>query len=70
MSFAPSALSYFEGTILGPTTSVILSGHADPNALHSQIVCNNYSANGNTNLVINLSGAETYQMPSSLEILK
>jgi hypothetical protein len=70
LSFAPGTSSYFEGTILGPTTTVVLQGHADPDAMHSQIVCNNYTANGNTNLTINLSGAETYQNPSSLEILK
>lgn len=70
LAFAPSSGSYIEGTILGTTTTVILQGHADPNALHSQIICNNYSANGNTDLVINLSGAETYQVPSSLELHK
>jgi len=70
LEFAPTAGSYFEGTILGPTTTVNLVGHADPDSLHSQIVCNNYAANGNTNLVINLSGAETYQNPSSIELLK
>jgi len=70
LAFAPTAGSYFEGTILGPTTTVSLQGNADPNALHSQIICNNYAANGNTNLVINLDGAETFQNPSSLELLK
>ena len=70
LEFAPSAESYLEGTILGPTTTVSLIGHADPDALHSQIVCNNFLANGNTNLTINLDGAETYQIPSSLELLK
>jgi hypothetical protein len=70
LSFAPGNTSYFEGTILGPTTTVTLQGHADPDAIHSQIICNNYAANGNTNLTINLDGAETYQNPSSLELLK
>jgi hypothetical protein len=70
LSFAPSAESYLEGTILGTTTTVNLIGHADPNAIHSQIVCNNFYANGNTNLTINLNGSETYQNPSSLEMLK
>jgi hypothetical protein len=70
LSFAPSAESYLEGTILGPTTTVDLIGHADPNAIHSQIVCNNFYANGNTNLTINLDGAETYQTPSSIELFR
>jgi hypothetical protein len=68
MEFAPSAQSYLEGTILGPTTTVNLIGHADPNAIHSQIVCNNFYANGNTNLTINLDGAETYQTDSEMEL--
>jgi hypothetical protein len=70
LSFAPGTSSYFEGTILGTTTTVSLQGHADPNAMHSQIICNNYQANGNTSLTINLDGAEIYQNPSSLELLK
>ena len=70
LSFAPGNTSYFEGTILGPTTTVSLQGNADPDAVHSQIIANNYYSNGNTNLTINLNGAETYQNPSSLEILK
>lgn len=69
-SFAPGRSAYFEGTILGTTTSMNLQGHADPDSFHTQIIVNNYGANGNTALSINMDGAEIYQKASSIELLK
>jgi hypothetical protein len=62
--------NYFEGTIYGPNTTYKINGGSSSDSFKTQIIGSYIYISGGSNLNMNLDGAEMWQDPSSIELLK
>ncbi len=65
-----SALNDYVGTIYGPTTNFKINGTSYSDTFNTQIIGNKVNFSGNANMFMNMEGAELYQQPSWVELLK
>lgn len=70
VKFDGTATSYFMGTIYAPSSEIIVSGTDDIDTIETQMIGQKVTITGNVKLVLNLDGAELYQMPAYIELLK
>lgn len=60
----------YVGTIYGPTTNFKINGTSASDTFNTQIIGNKVVFSGNANMFMNMEGAELYQQPSWVELLK
>ena len=70
VKFSGTPDSYFMGTIYVPSGYIEISGTGDYVTLQTQLIGNRVSVVGNADIILNMDGAEIYQEPSSIELLK
>lgn len=60
----------YMGTIYAPSANVKINGNSDNDTFNTQIIANRVEFSGKAKMFMNLEGAELYQIPSSIELLK
>lgn len=70
IKFTGTSESEFMGTIFAPGGSIDVTGSGDVVTLNTQLIANKVNVSGNANISLNLNGAEIYQTPSSIQLLK
>lgn len=62
--------NFFEGTIYGENVTYKITGNSTSDSFKAQLIGSYFYMTGNSTLTMNLDGAEMYQKPSSIELLK
>jgi len=70
IKFTGTSNSEFMGTIFAPGGSIYVSGSGDLVTLNTQLIANKVDVSGSADISLNLNGAEIYQKPSSIQLLK
>ncbi|MCX6055645.1 MAG: pilus assembly protein TadG-related protein [Chloroflexi bacterium] len=70
VNFTGTADSSFMGTIFAPGGTIDAAGSGTSVSLNTQLVANRVNVTGSAKITLNLDGAEIYQNPSSIELLK
>ena len=70
IKFTGTSDSEFMGTIFAPGGSINVTGSGDLVTLNTQLIANKVDVSGTANISLNLNGAEIYQTPSSIQLLK
>jgi len=65
-----SAYNDYVGTIYGPTTNFKINGTSASDTFNTQIIGNRVVFAGTANMFMNMEGAELYQQPAWVELLK
>ncbi len=58
------------GTIFAPGGSISVTGSGGLVTLNTQLIANKVDVSGTADISLNLNGAEIYQTPSSIQLLK
>ncbi len=70
VKFSGTPGSNFTGTIYAPSSLIEISGTGEFATLQTQLIGRRVSVVGNVDFLLNMDGAEIYQQPSSIELLK
>jgi len=70
VKFTGTSDSVFMGTIFAPGGTIDVTGTGDLVTLNTQLIANKVKVSGTSHISLNLNGAEIYQRPSSIELLK
>lgn len=65
-----SSFNDYVGTIYGPTSNFKINGTSVSDTFNTQIIGNRVAFSGTANMFMNMEGAELYQQPSWVELLK
>ncbi len=65
-----SAFNDYVGTIYGPTSNFKINGSSLSDTFNTQIIGNRVAFSGTANMFMNMEGAELYQQPAWVELLK
>ncbi|MBA4384912.1 MAG: hypothetical protein C0410_09265 [Anaerolinea sp.] len=70
IKFTGTSNSVFMGTIFAPGGTIDVAGSGDLVTLNTQLIANKVNVSGSAHISLNLNGAEIFQTPSSIELLK
>ena len=70
IKFTGTSDSEFMGTIFAPGGSISVTGSGGLVTLNTQLIANKVDVSGTADISLNLNGAEIYQTPSSIQLLK
>ncbi len=70
IKFTGTSNSEFMGTIFAPGGSIYVTGSGSTVTLNTQLIANKVDVSGTADISLNLNGAEIYQSPSSIQLLK
>ena len=70
IKFTGTSDSEFMGTIFAPGGSIYVTGSGSTVTLNTQLIANKVDVSGTADISLNLNGAEIYQSPSSIQLLK
>ncbi|MHC1740582.1 MAG: Tad domain-containing protein [Anaerolineaceae bacterium] len=70
VKFSGTPDSYFIGTIYAPSSLIEISGTGDYVTLQTQLIGKRVSVVGNVDFTLDLDGAEIYQKPATIDLLK
>lgn len=70
IKFTGTSDSEFMGTIFAPGGSIYVTGSGSTVTLNTQLIANKVDVSGTAAISLNLNGAEIYQSPSSIQLLK